>query len=426
MESKPRYRLAASMCLALSFSCNANAEINWNGFVTVGGGLADPDNGASSLAGYEEDLTFDNETVLGLQLRAPVSDKLSATGQMVARGSEDYELDMAWAYVSYDATDSTTFRLGRFRTPFYLYSDFLEVGYAYHFIAPPDDVYALPADSVDGFDVVYNTALGSVDTTVQFYGGSIDSSFQQSGQEIGVKIRNQAGLALTFNYDWLTLRASHHEAQKVSFEGLDTLFGDPSTFDATACPDPSSLEGQAALQALGVSSLATALSCLTAYTTDPSWSAAASQLAIDEVKFAFDEIAVKVEWNNLLAVTEFTKLTPDSGPVGEQERMFATLGYTFGAFMVHVTHTKAEDTPAPLSEGLNPALLGALAPFGEGFADGLDQVAIELATPSRTTNTLGLRWDFETGAAFKVEYSDIEDDTGASGNLMRFAVDLVF
>lgn len=421
-----KYMAVATIPLALSFSTASNAEITWNGFLSVGGGFANIDGEAEFVNDYEEEFTFNNETVLGLQLRSQISDKLSATGQLVARGNEDYEVDVAWAYLSYEASDSTTIRLGRFRTPFYLYSDFLEVGYAYHWISPPDDVYSLPADSVDGFDIVYNTTLGEIDTSVQFYGGSIDSAFEEDGQEIITRIRNQAGLALTFNHNWLTLRISHHEAQKVGFDGFDTLFGDPSDFSAANCPNPTTPQGLGAIAALDLS---TGLQCLSVYSGDPSWAQSTSNLEVQDVKFSFDEIALKADWNNILAVAEFTQLKAESGPLDQQNRMFATLGYTFGDFMVHVTHANTEDDLALLSAGLDTTLLGPLAPLGEAYIGGLNQTAANFATISRTTNTLGLRWDFEAGAAFKVEYSEVDDETGitgSSGNLVRFAIDLVF
>lgn len=404
MDRRFKLGVVAGATMAFSIPFTAQAEISLNGFLTAGGGISDTD-GGNSLRGYEEDFTFDNETVLGLQLRAPISEKLSATGQLVARGSEEYDLDMAWAYLSYEASDSTTLRLGRFRTPFYLYSDYLEVGYAYHWISPPEDVYSLPADSVDGFDIVFNKPLGPVDSTLQVYGGSIDSSFSQGGQEIETKIRNQAGLAITLNYDWLTFRISHHEAQKVSFGGIENIF---------------------LAEEIGtIGDLADTLNGLSALTSNPGYAEAASNLTVEDTKFSFDEFALKVEWNNLLAVTEFTELKADSGPVGQQNRMFATLGYSFGPVMVHVTRVEADDDPATIAATI-PTNIPGLEGTSMLLAGAVDAIAEDFVTSSREENTLGVRWDFEAGAAFKVEYSDIEDDTGTDGNIFRFAIDLVF
>ncbi len=400
-----KHSLASAVCAAmLCAPAISVADIEWNGFLTAAGGMSSPDEG-DSLAGYEEDLTFNQDTKLGLQLRAPISDKLSATGQIVARGSEDYEVDMAWAYLSYQASDSTALRMGRFRTPFYLYSDYLEVGYAYHWISPPADVYSLPADSIDGVDVVYQAPLGSVDVSAQIYAGSINSDFVQGGQEIDTRIRNQAGLALTFTYDWLTFRASHHEAQKVSFGGLENVYLAPEIGT--------------------IGDLQTTLNGLSLLTGDPGYAEAAGNLVVDEVKFTFDELALKVEWNNLLLVGEMTQLKADSGPVDTQNRMFVTAGYTFGSVMLHVTQTRAEDDVADIASTI-PTDIPGLEATSMALAGAVNAIAEDFATPDRTTNTLGLRWDFEAGAAAKIEFSDISDTTGTDGTLLRFGIDMVF
>ncbi|WP_096085202.1 hypothetical protein [Agaribacterium haliotis] len=403
-NNKASIALAGSLCLGLA-AAQASAELQWNGFITAGGGMASED----GLFGYEEDLTFNNESILGLQLTGDISDKLSATGQIVARGDEDMEVDVSWAYLSYKATDKTTLRLGRFRTPFYLYSDFLEVGYAYHWISPPNDVYSLPADSIDGFDVVYNTPLGATDFTAQFYGGSVDSEFTVSGEPVETDIRNQAGLALTLNWEWLTLRASHHYAAKVNFVGLE---------DA-----PIPVVGS-------IGALQDGLETLTAVTGDQGYAQAASNLSVEDVEYTFDEIAIKIEWNNILFVAEATELKAESGLTDQQNRNYVSLGYNIGPVLLHVTQSRADDDVAAIADTitvLDPGVWGAeLSAQSAGAKLAVNGLAERFAVVDRTTNTLGVRWDFTPGAAFKIEGSDVDYDDGTSGQIYRFVIDAVY
>lgn len=67
---------------------------------------------------------------------------LTATTQVLAEGSNDFQMEVEWAYVSYSITPSLIVQTGRLRTPFYLYSSALDVGYTYHWISPPAPVYA--------------------------------------------------------------------------------------------------------------------------------------------------------------------------------------------------------------------------------------------------------------------------------------------
>ena len=63
----------------------AMAEIQWNGFLSVGGGMTFDDDEA--FAGYDHDLSFAPDSILGLQASSDLGENLSVTGQLVARGS---------------------------------------------------------------------------------------------------------------------------------------------------------------------------------------------------------------------------------------------------------------------------------------------------------------------------------------------------
>ena len=392
MDTHHKFGARTIGALAIStLALTTHADVKINGFMTVGGGIADPDEG-DTLAGYEDSATFDNETVLGIQLSAPLGEKLSATGQLVSRGEDDFEVEAAWAYVAYEASEAVTLRLGRFRTPYYLYSDFLEVGYAYHWISPPSDLYSLPTDSIDGVDVIYTTELGSTDFTAQAYFGSTEADLTISGAPLRAEVRDQWGLAFTFEYDWFLVRASHHESDKVAFQDFQTI----------ALPDPlGSIGGLAATWEM----------------IDPS---VARSLREEDIKFTYDELAFKVDWNNFLVVLEASKLESEDSIFGETNRRYGSFGYTFGSVMLHYTLSETDDDAYTVSTSVPSNATVA------GLTAATDALAASVVSPSRTTNTIGLRWDFEPGAAFKFEASDIDDDTGTSGNLYRFAVDLVF
>lgn len=406
MDKCLKAKTAAGVLLAMFIVNNSHAEITWNGFLSVGGGIISPDEGDSIPDfDYEKDLTFATPTRLGLQLQADISDKVSATGQIVARGNEDYNPDMAWAYLSYAASDKVTFRMGRFRTPFYLYSDFLEVGYAYHWITPPDYVYSLPADSIDGVDMVFNTPMGATDFSVQVYAGSADVKTEGTDIDYNTKVRNQLGLVLSLNYEWLTLRLSQHQAEKVSLEGLEQ-------FQLTEDMTLGGLQGQ--LYQLGQ---------ISPPATD-GYTYAADRLLVDDDKFTFTEAAIKVEWNNLLFAAEVTTLETGLSPLGEQKRSFVTAGYTFGPIMIHLTQTRSQDEAIDLTSSFptdipDPQTAAVLK-------GAVDLVTNSFADQDRTMNSIGMRLDFETSAAFKLEYSQIEHADSTNGTLIRFVVDTVF
>lgn len=380
----------------LSHDVIAN-DININGFFSAGAGIAsfDDDEAAESgalLRGYEENITFNQETVFGLQISAPINDKLSLTGQLVAKGEDnDYTVSADWAYVSYEASDDLTFRIGRFRTPFYLYSDYLEVSYAYHWITPPSELYSLPFDNLDGIDALWEFPVDQIDASIQFYAGALNDEFG-TDNPIQTEVRNQYGIALTLNYDWLTLRGSVHSSESSFINFGDVIIDSESG---------TTLDGLAdILRASG-------------------FSTTADNLFIDEADFSFIQFALKVDWNNILFVTEATSFDSDAKVIGQTHRLYTTLGYTMGDFMVHATYAEADDDYSGIADDIPVADATAF------LIAAVDGISSSLANESETI-TFGLRYDFSPGAAIKLEWSEIEDDLGSDGSLVRFAIDTVF
>lgn len=108
---------------------------------------------------------FDQESLLGIQLKKDFSPTLSATTQFVMRANNPNEGSrptLDWAYVTWQpAADSAwTFQAGKFRIPLYYYSDYLYIGYAYPWVRPAPDVYGWPIYSYLGGNASYRTQLG--------------------------------------------------------------------------------------------------------------------------------------------------------------------------------------------------------------------------------------------------------------------------
>ena len=59
-------------------------ELVVNGFMSVGAGVLS--NSEASVKGYDDDISFSADTVVGVQLSKQVNDSTSATTQLVSRG----------------------------------------------------------------------------------------------------------------------------------------------------------------------------------------------------------------------------------------------------------------------------------------------------------------------------------------------------
>lgn len=393
------------------------ADVQLNGFLSAIGGKATKQiNDDTPVRDYEGDFTFYQDSVFGLQARATLSDKLSMTGQMVSRGANDYSTELSWGYLAYDVSESTSVRFGRFRTPFYTYSDFLEVGYAYPWVSPSDEVYSLQFDNIDGVDVLYRTALTEdLSAEIQIYAGSQEGDFQldNSRQVIDTNTRSHVGLVATLNYGNFSLRASVHNAD-LTVEDFDSIGGENGDVgflkaNLRGIPDP----------------IASILDTNRIVDT----------LAIDAISSTFTQLGLKYDGELLFFAGEITNLDYESGPAAEQNRYHTTVGINLGNAIIYVGHSDADDDLADLTSSFSDPRLATLDDGTKmqlaALENGLEQISDELGVTSET-NTIGIRYEFDAGAAFKVQYEAIKTPSTTSNSedddqgILRFGVDLVF
>ncbi len=152
----------------------------------------------------------DWDSILGAQLSWLHDSGLGFTAQGVARGhsltgDDPYQPQTEWFFASWQPSDALRVRVGRLRTPLFMYSESLEVGYAYPWVEPNRHVYKTSyttASSYDGADVTYSQFLGPAIVTYQLLAGSSRSVLVDNP----VQINAARGVAVTAAFDTVTLR----------------------------------------------------------------------------------------------------------------------------------------------------------------------------------------------------------------------------
>jgi hypothetical protein len=153
-------KLKLPMMVALLVSAaGASAEINFRGFGSVVGGQAVSVDEGQKVLGYTDTVNFKQDSLMALQMDSDLGDGLSATMQLISRGKDDFDLNVEWAYLTYELTDELQVSAGRIRAPFYRYSDFLDVRYAYNWVTAPERVYAFDFPGYDGLSFLYNKSV---------------------------------------------------------------------------------------------------------------------------------------------------------------------------------------------------------------------------------------------------------------------------
>merc|ERR1711916_324052 len=248
------------LLLALSaFSATHAADIRFNGFASLAGGKTfNEGTQRSSISPtgeesksiyladritdgvYDDDWSFRPDSNYGLQITADVGHDLTVVGQITGNGGEDFEANVAWAYIAYDFNEHFRLTVGRQRLPLFYYSDFFDVAYAYHWVRPPQELAASDYDTFEGLKLRATVVAGNVDLAGEIFAGSASETLNTGS---GVEFENQWGLTLTGTYDWLTLRAHYSEADLIiDNDALTSLSGQGTDED----PIPGTLIGFAA------------------------------------------------------------------------------------------------------------------------------------------------------------------------------------
>ena len=379
--------------LALGSSAQA-ADVRINGFMSVVGGMTVSEGTARNrftgaenratftadnpTAGiYDDDISFKPDTIYGLQIRADLGQGLSATGMITGAGGADFDANVSWAYINYQLNDSWGIQAGRQRLPLYFYSDFLDVGYTYHWIRVPQVLPATFTDTYEGVKGIWTHSSDNWDWQGEIYGGA--GSAEPQGTL--VKTNNTLGSTLKVSNDWLQLRATYMQNELVV----------PSQAGA--------------LNSNGV----------------------AQATADNPMGFAFYGVAAHMTFDNVFVIAEYAGSALDE-PLGIDFNVngsdssvgwYISSGIRLGNFTPHITYGVSTATIS----GTMPALNG----------NDIDNITEMWSA--------GVRWDFHPSAAFKAEYTSNSDDSddlikngyGFQGlgdsnetDVISFGIDLIF
>lgn len=371
-------KLAAFVALTC-VTASASAEVTINGFASIKAGMA---GSGDTLYGYTDEIDFKNESLFALQVQSDLGDKLSVTAQLMGRGANDFKAEFEWAFLTYQINDSWRLNAGRLRTPFYKYSDFRDVGYAYDWLRTPQSVYDLGFDTVEGISLYHNTALGDFQSNLQLIFGAYDGETTVQGRLAPAQIDQVTGASWELSKDWIALRIAY-------------LYGDISIqspqLDALLNP----------LKGIGLNSIAQAID-------------------FNEDKGTFFGLGLNIDRNDWLLVAEYTQVEVEKSFYADQDSYYLSLGRRFDAYTPFISYEKDDDT----AKTAIPAAIPTAVPAQLRTAvNGLIQTQLF----DNTTWNLGLRYDFHPSAAFKVQYSWADDQTrNKKDNLLSMGVDLVF
>lgn len=222
-------KLVGSLLMAMSVSAAHAAsfdDVKLSGFGSFAVGQANNDAG---YAGYDSDVNVSQDTLAGIQLDVKINDQAKFVTQMVANARYDYDVAVEMAYFSYEFNDFTV-RAGKLRTPFFMYSDYLDVGYAYPMLRPSQEVYEnLVISSYTGVDFLIPIEFENSSLLLQPVAGIAKIDERDSGMFNEVFLDQFIGATVHWYVDDFTLRGSYMTA-KTDYEGNEEYNEKDGTF----------------------------------------------------------------------------------------------------------------------------------------------------------------------------------------------------
>ena len=392
------YTKLSLVALGLSTSLYSQADVRINGFANLTAGITTED---TELDGYTDSIDFSHASLFALQFSGDVTDKVTATAQVVARGSNNYEADFEWAYLTYAHDNNSTYTIGRFRLPVFRYSDSLDVGYSYHWITAPQTVYDVAFNNLNGVRYDYSNYSGDLEYLFRFSYGNYEDEI--------------AG-GLNAGDDVVLISA---EATYNSFKGRLVWGRGNNVFTSPTLDQSVSAFVNGVAQAVGgVDNIPAGVNALV------------DDILIEDDEGVFLGLGLEFDNFNWFVSGEWTSITLEDSFSPKDVAYYVTAGTRIGKWTPHITY-QARDGEDDIK--FQDRVASLPAPFQPGaamFSGGLQTFFFE----DYSLITIGARYDLMQNVALKFEVTkydnkiepQINPGDAVDTELLNFSVNYVF
>ncbi|MFT2090259.1 hypothetical protein [Paraglaciecola sp. 2405UD69-4] len=335
-------------------------RVSISGFTRIVAGYLDESD--ATYGNYSNSLSISEQSLFAIQGDVIITDTLSASGQLLAHSSEERDSGVEWLYLTYEPNYNWQFKLGKLRTPFFRYTDVIDVGFSYPWISPPQQVYSgFLFSNYEGASGTYKFNIAELNFDVEAYYGTYSGDFSRAGEEIAIDVDEIKGLIFTLNRGNLTARASVTQSSDfyADFPGFND-FAD--ILEAAGYPENA--------ESLRFNGKATGY----------------------QANINYDTL-------DYFIASEWVKIESDLLVVPQLESMYLTLGYNFDQFQLHLTFATS-DSSYNIPENLIPKFIDDQLTELSFIYDGITN---NLPLYSLDSLTAGLRWDIRFNLSAKAE-----------------------
>ncbi|MGS2719397.1 hypothetical protein [Paraglaciecola aestuariivivens] len=337
---------------------HANDDLQFSGFARVVLGYLDDEN--AQYLGYQDKLSIDNQSLIGLQADYQFSDKLALTGQFIGHTGKQKKSGLEWLYLTYQAHRSFQLKIGKQRTPFFNYSDSIDVGFAYPWVTLPQQVYnSIFFSTFDGVLANYQWSNQSLVLDIEGYWGNFNDKIYAGNMSVGSNVEDLHGAILKLNVDNWEFRSAYHTAD------ADIIVDELRNF-SQILTQYGYVKSAAALNTKG-------------------WA-------------KFYQASANYENLHYFFRSEFTRTRTQAPSIPAIDSFYLALGYNHAPFSSYLSFAKSEGEfvmpPNEIPTGFDPQL--------DALADAYQNLS-QFPYESSESITLGTRYDWRANVALKAE-----------------------
>lgn len=307
---------------------------------------------------------WDGDSQLTTQLTVNPGKPLRGVVQVLAKDdvTDRYKPRIEWLYGSWDATSALNFKAGRVVAPVFMLSDTRNLAYSQVSARPNQSVYQInPITSIDGVYASWGTGLAAGELNIEAAAGKTDITVTAGS----IDVKRTVSLAARYAIGAFTARVGY------------TSFKLDGTLPAT----------QAALNTLGSGATA-CTNCNAVF---------AARLPFKDIKGHIATVALGYDDGSWVLSAEWAQRPANSALVPDSKGSFVQAGYRIGSFTPYAAVGKLRFTESPL--GLTTA---AGAPPAAAAANAAFDLFLQ-ARNDRSSQLIGLRWDFRENFALKLQ-----------------------
>ncbi|MBU1641944.1 hypothetical protein KKE54_01175 [bacterium] len=331
-------------------------------------------------AGYSHSWSADVDSLIGGQVTANFTPKLTAVLQVISEQNYDntYRPHVEWANIKYQFTPDFSMRLGRIVLPTFLYSDTRKVAYTYPWVRPPVEVYSvIPVSNNDGVDASYRARIGEFTNTVQGFYGQSEPTLPSGGGTVEAK--DMWGITYTGEYGDATAHISYLQAN-VTIDSFKPLFDGFRQFG-------------------------------------PQGIALADKYDLSNFHLSSISLGGMYDPGDWFVMSEWCAINSQVVTV-KRSAWYASAGYRIGKFTPFLTYARVKAYVNSSDPGLNVSTLppdqaASAAALNAGLSAVLESI------PVQKTVSIGGRWDFMSNADLKLQYDYTRIGTGSQGVLIN-------